>query len=29
MYFSSAILRLRGQLFIALWHDFHLFDKER
>ena len=27
-YFSSAVLRLRGRLFMALWHGFHLFDKE-
>ena len=28
-YFSSAVLRLRGQLFMAPWHGFHLFDEER
>ena len=28
-YFSSAVLRLRGRLFMAPWHGFHLFDEER
>ena len=28
-YFSSVVLRLRGRLFIAPWHGFHLFDNER
>ena len=28
-YFSSSVLRLRGQLFMAPWHGFHLFHKER
>ena len=28
-YFSSVVLRLCGQLFMALWHGFHLFNKER
>ena len=27
--FSSAILRLRGQLFMAPWHSFHWLDMER
>ena len=27
-YFSSAVLRLCGRLFMALWHGFHLFDEE-
>ena len=26
-YFSSVVLRLRGQIFMAPWHGFHLFDK--
>ena len=26
--FSGAILRIRGQLFMALWHGFHWFAKE-
>ena len=28
-YFTSAVLRLRGRLFMAPWHGFHLFDEER
>ena len=27
-YFSSAVLRLRGRLFMAPWYGFQLFDKK-
>ena len=28
-YFSTAVLRLRGRLFMAPWNGFHLFHEER